>query len=78
MIPTIEWLDDKKCLRMVDQTRLPAELLFLEFKDYREVANSIKIMNVSNVRFFILNQLLQPLLGLRRPDKMSGFFQSLN
>jgi methylthioribose-1-phosphate isomerase len=46
MIPSIEWIDESNTVRMIDQTILPHKLLFLEFKDYREVANSIKIMNI--------------------------------
>jgi len=44
MIPSIEWIDNK--VKMIDQTLLPHELKFLEFNDYREVANSIKVMNI--------------------------------
>ena len=46
MIPTIEWIDDRKCLRMVDQLLLPMKLEYLEFTNFKDVANSIKIMNV--------------------------------
>ena len=46
MIPSIEWNDESKTVRMIDQTILPHELVFLEFKDFREVANSIKVMNI--------------------------------
>ncbi len=45
MIPSIEWVDPNT-VRMIDQTVLPHELIFLEFKDFRDVANSIKIMNI--------------------------------
>lgn len=44
MIPSIEWVDNK--VKMIDQTILPHELKFLEFDDYRDVANSIKVMNI--------------------------------
>ena len=44
MIPSIEWIDNK--VKMIDQTLLPHELKFLEFNDYRDVAKSIKIMNI--------------------------------
>ncbi len=44
MIPSIEWVDNK--VKMIDQTLLPHKLEFLEFDDYRDVANSIKIMNI--------------------------------
>jgi methylthioribose-1-phosphate isomerase len=45
MIPSIEWTDDNK-VKMIDQTILPHELKFLEFDNYRDVANSIKVMKI--------------------------------
>jgi len=45
MIPSIEWTHDNK-VKMIDQTLLPHKLEFLEFEDYREVAKSIKVMNI--------------------------------
>jgi methylthioribose-1-phosphate isomerase len=45
MIPSIEWIDDNK-VKMIDQTILPHQLEFLEFDNYREVATSIKVMNI--------------------------------
>ncbi|MCJ7651330.1 MAG: S-methyl-5-thioribose-1-phosphate isomerase [Candidatus Lokiarchaeota archaeon] len=45
MIPTIEWTEDNK-VKMIDQTILPHELKFLEFSDYKDVATSIKVMNI--------------------------------
>ena len=45
MIPSIEWIDDNK-VKMIDQTLLPHTLKFLEFENYRDVANSIKVMNI--------------------------------
>jgi len=45
MIPSIEWTDDNK-IRMIDQTLLPHKLEFLEFDDFRELANSIKVMTI--------------------------------
>ncbi|MFX1574755.1 MAG: S-methyl-5-thioribose-1-phosphate isomerase [Promethearchaeota archaeon] len=44
MIPSIEWIDNK--VKMIDQTLLPHKLKFLEFDDYRDVATSIKVMNI--------------------------------
>ncbi|MBD3194453.1 MAG: S-methyl-5-thioribose-1-phosphate isomerase [Candidatus Lokiarchaeota archaeon] len=46
MIPSIEWVDEENKVKMIDQTLLPHELKFLEFEDYREVANSITVMNI--------------------------------
>lgn len=45
MIPSIEWTDENK-VKMIDQTLLPHKLLFLEFENYRDVATSIKVMNI--------------------------------
>ncbi len=45
MIPSIEWTHDNK-VKMIDQTLLPHKLEFLEFEDYRDVAKSIKVMNI--------------------------------
>lgn len=45
MIPSIQWTEENK-VKMIDQTLLPFELKFLEFDDYRAVANSIKVMNI--------------------------------
>ncbi|MFX0024280.1 MAG: S-methyl-5-thioribose-1-phosphate isomerase [Candidatus Hermodarchaeota archaeon] len=44
MIPSIEWIDNK--VKMIDQTILPHKLEFLEFENFRDVANSIKVMNI--------------------------------
>jgi len=45
MIPSIEWTSENK-VKMIDQTILPHKLEFLEFSDYRDVATSIKVMNI--------------------------------
>ncbi|MFX1413424.1 MAG: S-methyl-5-thioribose-1-phosphate isomerase [Promethearchaeota archaeon] len=44
MIPSIEWINNK--VKMIDQTQLPYTLQFLEFDNFRDVANAIKIMNI--------------------------------
>lgn len=41
---TIEWKDNK--VVMIDQTKLPNQLIFVEFSDYRQVANAIKTLVV--------------------------------
>jgi len=43
MNPT-EWLGDR--IRIIDQTRLPHEEVFLELDDYREVADAIKALRI--------------------------------
>jgi methylthioribose-1-phosphate isomerase len=41
---TIDWKDNK--LVMIDQTKLPTELVFVEFSDFHEVSNAIKTLVV--------------------------------
>ena len=42
MFKTIEWTEDG--VRMIDQTRLPAEETYVTCRDYREVAEAIRSM----------------------------------
>jgi len=44
MIKAIEWVSGK--IRLLDQTRLPWEEVYLELEDYRQVASAIKEMKV--------------------------------
>jgi methylthioribose-1-phosphate isomerase len=41
---TVEWKDNK--VKMIDQTRLPNELIFVEYDDYNHVADAIKTLVV--------------------------------
>jgi len=41
---TVEWKDNK--VVMIDQTKLPNQLVFVEFDDFNQVANAIKTMVV--------------------------------
>ena len=41
---TIEWLGD--AVRLIDQTRLPLELVYKETRDYRDIAESIRRLEV--------------------------------
>ena len=43
-VATIEWRDGK--IRMIDQTRLPAELVYLEYDDVKDVWQAIKRLSV--------------------------------
>jgi methylthioribose-1-phosphate isomerase len=40
MIPTIEWKDGKVC--MLDQTKLPVEIVYVDCVEYKQVAKGIK------------------------------------
>jgi len=41
---TVEWKDNK--VKMIDQTRLPNELIFVEYDDYNQVADAIRTLVV--------------------------------
>jgi methylthioribose-1-phosphate isomerase len=41
---TVEWKDNK--VIMIDQTRLPNELVFVEYENYNDVARAIKTLVV--------------------------------
>jgi len=43
-LKTVEWKENK--VVMIDQTKLPNELVFVEYDDYQDVANAIKTMVV--------------------------------
>jgi methylthioribose-1-phosphate isomerase len=43
-LKTVEW--NKNKVRMIDQTKLPNELIFVEFDDYNQVADAIKTLVV--------------------------------
>jgi methylthioribose-1-phosphate isomerase len=44
LLKTVEWKDNK--VVMVDQTKLPNELVFVEYSDYKDVAHAIKTLIV--------------------------------
>lgn len=46
MIPTIEWISEKNCVRLIDQTQLPHQLEFLEITTYTDMARIIRDMHI--------------------------------
>jgi methylthioribose-1-phosphate isomerase len=44
MVPTVEWKDG--AVRLLDQSRLPGSVEFLDCRDYREVADAIRTLKV--------------------------------
>ncbi|MEJ2740325.1 MAG: S-methyl-5-thioribose-1-phosphate isomerase, partial [Dehalococcoidia bacterium] len=44
MIRPIEWLDDR--IRIIDQTRLPGDTVYLDFTGYQDVVEAIKELKV--------------------------------
>jgi methylthioribose-1-phosphate isomerase len=43
-LKAVEWVSGK--VRLIDQTKLPQEELYLEFSDYRDIAEAIKMLRV--------------------------------
>ena len=43
-LKAVEWVDGK--VRLIDQTKLPQEEIYLELSDYRDVAEAIKMLRV--------------------------------
>src|SRR3954451_22025243 len=44
---TLEWIDDSNChLRLLDQTRLPSETIYLDCRTVEDVWHAIKRLNV--------------------------------
>ena len=41
-LKTVEWKD--KSVVMIDQTKLPNELIFVAYTDYNDVANAIRTL----------------------------------
>ncbi len=46
MEPSIRWITEKNIIKMIDQTKLPGTLTYLEISNYRAAAKSIKDMNI--------------------------------
>ena len=44
LLKTVEWKNNK--VIMIDQTKLPNELIFVEYTDYNDVADAIKTLIV--------------------------------
>ncbi|KAJ5078269.1 methylthioribose-1-phosphate isomerase [Anaeramoeba ignava] len=46
MFRSIEYIPDKKCVKIIDQTKLPHETIFVELTTYKEIAEAIYTMKV--------------------------------
>jgi methylthioribose-1-phosphate isomerase len=74
----IEWLGDR--VRLIDQTRLPREEVYLEIDDYREVASAIKELKIRGAPAIGIAGAYAVALGalkIRSADK-GAFLEDLN
>ncbi|NQS75315.1 MAG: S-methyl-5-thioribose-1-phosphate isomerase [Peptococcaceae bacterium] len=46
MLETMRWLSGEECLELLDQTKLPGEIVYIKCFDHRDVASAIKNMVV--------------------------------
>ncbi len=64
MFKTIEWTEDG--VRMIDQTRLPAEEVYLTCRDYQEVAEAIRSMVIRGAPAIGVAAAMGIALGVKR------------
>jgi methylthioribose-1-phosphate isomerase len=46
MFRTIEWLDDKTQVRLIDQTKLPLALEYIMTDSHERIAEAIQVMEI--------------------------------
>lgn len=75
---TIEWRDDK--VVMIDQTRLPGEEVYVEYADYKSVAEAIRGMVIRGAPAIGVAAAMGVALGAREiiADTHESFLQQLN
>ena len=77
---TIEWLGGLDgCVRLIDQTRLPAELVMLECRDVRTMWDAIKRLSVRGAPAIGIAAAMGAVLGVRdyEGDDRAGFLKRL-
>jgi methylthioribose-1-phosphate isomerase len=78
MVPTIEWKDGK--VRMLDQRRLPTEVVWLDCSDVSEVAEGIRSLAVRGAPAIGIAAAMGAALGARRirKDSFDEFFKEFD
>lgn len=71
MIPTIEWLEEGK-IKMIDQTKLPTELMWLVIENYEDLAKAIKVMNIRGAPAIGVAAAMGMALAARQFDQVEG------
>ena len=72
MVPTVEWKDG--AVRLLDQSRLPEAVEFLDCRDYREVADAIRSLKVRGAPAIGVTAALGVALGAQAVE--AGDYQS--
>ena len=80
MFKTIEWTDGG--VRMIDQTRLPAEEIYRTYRDYREVAAAIRSMVIRGAPAIGVAAAMGVALGIkhstaRTPSELRADFEKI-
>jgi methylthioribose-1-phosphate isomerase len=69
-IKTIEWINNR--VRLIDQTRLPAELVYLDIDDYHQLAEAIKRLSVRGAPAIGIAAAYGVVLGLQASAAVSA------
>ena len=59
---TVEWKNNK--VIMIEQTKLPNELVFVEYDDFNQVANAIKTLIVRGAPAIGVSELIKTLIRI--------------
>ncbi|MEE2709147.1 MAG: S-methyl-5-thioribose-1-phosphate isomerase [Gemmatimonadota bacterium] len=71
---TVEWDEDSRTVRMLDQTRLPNEVIYDNYDDYRDVAAAIKDLKVRGAPAIGVSAALGVVVGIQ--DSQAGDYPS--
>jgi methylthioribose-1-phosphate isomerase len=78
-VKALEWKNN--CVEMIDQTRLPLELIYLKITDYQELGDAIRQLKVRGAPAIGIAAAYGILLGIQNfedQDSNSEFFSELN
>jgi methylthioribose-1-phosphate isomerase len=78
MVKTIEWKDDR--VFILDQTKLPSEIVYLECTDYQMVADAIKRLSIRGAPAIGIGAAMGIALGAQeiRAENFDEFIERLN
>ncbi len=77
---TVEWDDNIRAVRMLDQTRLPNEVVYETYTDYRDVAAAIKSLKVRGAPAIGVSAALGVVVGMQNSsaDGYAAYKNELN
>jgi len=78
MVPTVEWKEG--AVRLLDQSRLPSQVEFLDCRDYRSVAQAIRELKVRGAPAIGVTAAMGVALGAQSvdADEYSSFVKQVD